>query len=156
MTTFERSVAHRAALSKVQLMVSTPDDDVVVLADPEQMRQVFANLFGNSIHAIDTAAELDGREGRITFSADVEDQQVRITWRDNGTGMDSEARQKVFSAFFTTKPSGSGLGLYISKSIVEVHEGTIAIASRPGEGTCFDIVLPLFRDIPEDDEDRQR
>jgi PAS domain S-box-containing protein len=156
MTAFERSVAHRAALSKIQLVVSTPEDDVVVLADPEQMRQVFANLFGNSIHAIDTAAETDGREGRIMFSADVENDRVRITWCDNGAGMDGESRLKVFSAFFSTKPSGSGLGLYISKSIVEVHEGTIAIASSPGEGTCFDVILPLFQEIPEGDEGLQR
>ncbi len=148
MTDFESSVTHRAALSSIEFAMITPDDDVAVLVDPEQMRQVFANLFGNSVHAIDLAVEADGHDGRITFSAAIEDERVRIRWCDNGAGMDRETSQNVFSAFFTTKPSGTGLGLYISKSIVEIHDGTMAIVSSSSEGTCFDIILPLFRDLP--------
>jgi PAS domain S-box-containing protein len=150
MTKFTSFIEHRATLSSIELVVEPPTKDVLVLADPEQMRQVFANLFGNSVHAIVGARERDGRQGRITFSASVEGNDVRLTWCDNGGGLSEEIRGKLFSAFFTTKEAGTGLGLFITRSIIENHRGTITVASSPAESTCFDVVLPLFRDEDAD------
>lgn len=149
MSDFHAAIATRAALLAIELAVTLPDDEFLVLVDPQQIRQVFANLFGNSSHAIAAASEQDRRQGRITFSATVLPKHVRILWCDNGGGMTEEAGTNVFSPFFTTKSAGTGLGLFINKTIIENHHGTIALHSTSTKGTCFEIILPLFHDPTE-------
>ena len=142
MTEFEAGVRFRATIADVDFIVSPPAADVAILAEPEQMRQVFANLFGNSLNAIALASGRDERRGRITFTAVVEGETVRIRWCDNGGGMSEKTRDRLFTPFFTTKRTGSGLGLFITKGIIENHSGTISVTPT-GDGTCFEIVLPL-------------
>jgi two-component system cell cycle sensor histidine kinase/response regulator CckA len=67
---------------------------------------------------------------------------VRIVFADNGTGIPSSMMSKLFDPFYTTKPGGLGLGLYITKSIVEEHGGHVDVATRPGEGSAFAVWLP--------------
>jgi PAS domain S-box-containing protein len=148
MTEFEAGVRFRATVAEVDFIVTPPAADVAISAEPEQMRQVFANLFGNSLNAIAQASGEDGRRGRITFTSVVDGETVRITWCDNGGGMSEETRERLFTPFFTTKRTGSGLGLFITKGIIDNHSGTISVTVT-GDGTCFQIVLPLDVDPTE-------
>jgi signal transduction histidine kinase len=109
-----------------------------VLADPEKMRQVFANVFDNAIDALDPLAE--GRRIDLFIENGGNNATVRI--RDNGCGIPPEKIDRIFNPFFTTKEKGTGLGMAISKKIVEAHQGTIDVASEPGQGTEFTITLP--------------
>jgi signal transduction histidine kinase len=108
-----------------------------VLADQEKMRQVFANVFDNAIDAFDSLVE--GRRIDL-FIENGANASVRV--RDNGCGIPPERIDRIFNPFFTTKEKGTGLGMAISKKIVEAHQGTIEVASEPGRGTEFTITLP--------------
>lgn len=119
---------------------------------PGQMNQVFMNLLANAIDALEesnngkTFAEVEEHPNMITIRTEVVDNQVMIHIADNGLGMSEEVRQKLFDAFFTTKPEGkgTGLGLSISYQIVtEKHGGTLQCVSSPGQGAEFIIQIPL-------------
>ncbi|MGH7897839.1 MAG: ATP-binding protein [Candidatus Binatia bacterium] len=111
-----------------------------VSGDGEKLLQVFTNVLDNAIDALAPVAEgrrielfiENGRPGHAT---------VRV--RDNGSGISPEKVERIFNPFFTTKEKGTGLGMAISKKIVEAHEGTIEVASEVGRGTEFRITLPL-------------
>lgn len=106
-----------------------------VLLDTSLMRQVWMNLIQNAQQAMPQG-------GRIEFQTYVRDGRVLIDLIDNGCGMDERVRDRMFQAFFSTKPNGSGLGLPTVRRIVEAHSGTIACESEPGRGTRFTISLP--------------
>ena len=110
-----------------------------VQADAEKLRQVFANLVDNAIDALATIPE--GR--RIDLFLENGDGLATVRVRDNGCGIPPEKLDRIFNPFFTTKEKGTGLGMAISKKIVEAHEGAIAVASEVGRGTEFKVMLPL-------------
>ena len=141
---FEESVRLRAAAARVQLVVHLPETDPQISADAEQLRQVFANLFGNSLDAIKWARAATPRRkaGVIEVTLEAAAENVHLTWRDDGCGMSREALERVFTALYTTKETGSGLGLYITRTIVESHQGSISVESEEGVGTMFRIDLP--------------
>ncbi len=122
-----------------------PDREALVSADSEQLRQVLANLLGNSIDAID--ANPMQESGRIDVAVDLTADKAILTWRDNGIGMPEQTARDVFTAFYTTKDEGNGLGLYINKTIVNAHGGDISIRSALGSGTSITITLPLIAAI---------
>ncbi|WP_300615052.1 ATP-binding protein [Dokdonella sp.] len=105
---------------------------------PAQINQVLLNLVGNAIQAI------DHDRGRILVRTQWLDGRALILVEDNGKGIAAENLQRIFDPFFTTKPvgQGTGLGLAISHQIVGQHGGTIRVASKPGVGTRFLVVLP--------------
>ena len=115
------------------------------------MTRVFLNLFGNGFYAA-TKRRRDGAEQNFrpvlkVMTNDLGD-TVEIRIRDNGTGIPSEIRDKLFQPFFTTKPTGEGTGLGLSISwdiVTQQHGGTIEVDSRVGEFTEFTIHLPRFR-----------
>jgi|GEM_PF-1188756 len=141
---FAASMCDRLDAAKVKFSLTTPDDDAYVSADRDQLRHVFANLLGNSIDAI-LSAKRPPRERRIDVTLRVMPTRIVVQWRDNGTGMPDQDARDAFTAFYTTKKEGNGLGLYINKTIVEGHGGDIAIDSVVGSGTCITIGLPLNR-----------
>jgi PAS domain S-box-containing protein len=145
LTEFEKSILHQASVTHIELSMNLPESDPFILAEREQMRQVIANLFGNSLDAI-KSARVNGRRsaGRISLIADVENDILLLLWRDDGCGMSEETRTNAFIPFFTTKDTGNGLGLFIMKTIIENHGGSIAIESPDGHGVSFRIVLPIF------------
>jgi signal transduction histidine kinase len=98
------------------------------------LRQVLLNLVGNGYQAM-----LDG--GELTVRASADDTGVRISVVDSGSGMDEETRSRLFEPFFTTKARGVGLGLAVSKRIVEAHSGDIEVESVVDHGTTFTVVL---------------
>jgi len=111
----------------------TPD----VLCDSVLFRQAISNLLINAVEAIGEAGHV---EVDITF--DEARNEVRLKVSDDGPGVDPQGLQKVFIPFFTTKPSGTGLGLPLVQKIVLAHEGTIAMDSSVGNGTEVTICLP--------------
>jgi PAS domain S-box-containing protein len=137
------SMQDRLTAANVALMFTRPDDDAIVSADREQLRHVLSNLLGNSVDAIlEAQRELDSR--RIDVTIELCDEQAILQWRDNGIGMPEGAARDAFTAFYTTKENGNGLGLSISRNIVKSHGGDIAIESATGKGTCITITLPLI------------
>jgi len=109
-----------------------------VMADRVQLQQLLMNLMLNGIEAM----REPGGELRIR-SHFAEDGQLLISVADTGVGLPTEDLEKMFDAFFTTKPQGTGLGLAISRSIVTSHGGRIWAATNSGRGATFHIALPL-------------
>jgi len=139
---FVAAMQSRLESAKVVFSLAVPEGDAYVRADREQLRHVLANLLGNSIDAI-IAADRPPDARRIDVVIRITQRRTLLLWRDNGIGMSNEAARDAFTAFYTTKESGNGLGLYINKTIVESHGGDIAIESTIGSGTCITIGLPL-------------
>jgi signal transduction histidine kinase len=109
-----------------------------VWADPGQIRQVLLNVFRNAIHAMPEGGQLHVQT--ITHDGVV---QVRI--HDTGIGIPKGNIDKLFNAFFTTKSTGSGLGLTVSLQIARNHGGTISVESEEGTGSAFTITLPVLK-----------
>ena len=108
-----------------------------ITADRVQLQQVLMNLMLNGIEAMkDTGGVLTVKTGRGECG------QVLISVSDTGAGLPPEKADEIFNAFFTTKPQGSGMGLAISKSIVESHGGRIWATSNNGRGATFHFTLP--------------
>lgn len=113
-------------------------EGIKITADPEQLTRVFINLLKNAVQAIP-----DGRNGKIEVYIKTINKQVLIEISDNGTGLSTEAEENIFKPNFTTKTSGMGLGLSISKAIVENAGGTIQFKTEKGVGSVFTIFLPV-------------
>lgn len=109
-----------------------------IKGDKEQLLRVFNNLVKNSLQA---TSEKEG--GFVRIDVKKEDKRVVITVSDNGTGMSEEQKQKIFTPYFTTKSTGSGIGLAMVKQIVLNHEGIIYFESEKNIGTSFIIELPI-------------
>jgi len=117
-----------------------PTENIFVHADPEQMIQVFNNLFKNALQAI--PAE---REGEITVSLTTSGNQVVITVADNGIGIDNELYDSIFTPNFTTKSTGMGLGLSVSKNIIENAGGKISFTTEKNAGSIFKVELREYK-----------
>jgi PAS domain S-box-containing protein len=107
-----------------------------VPADPDMLRIVFQNLLLNSAHA------MHGK-GHIRVAVDAREATCQIAFIDDGPGIPTEIREKIFTPFFTTKSRGSGLGLPTAKRLIEAHDGQIAIDCPPAGGTSVLVRLPL-------------
>ena len=129
-----RSEANQYAVSvRVDLAADLPR----LTADRVQLQQVLMNLILNGIEAMkDTGGVLTVKTGRR------EEDQVLISVSDTGVGLPAERADEIFNAFYTTKPQGSGMGLAISRSIVESHGGRLWATSHNGRGSTFHFTLP--------------
>jgi nitrogen fixation/metabolism regulation signal transduction histidine kinase len=113
-------------------------DEIIVRADKTHMNRLFTNLLTNAIDACEDTAGC-----KIDISEEVRDGHILICVQDNGEGIPSELRSKIFTPNFTTKSSGTGLGLAMSKSIIEQSGGEIWFETKEGKGTAFFVQLPL-------------
>jgi PAS domain S-box-containing protein len=130
-----------ALMKGCQINHETYDEDLTISIDVKQIKQVILNIVRNAMDAI---GELeDERSGRIDIITRRDGSYGEITIRDNGKGMDLTTKAKLFDPFYTTKVSGTGLGLSVSYRIVRNHGGSIRVTSNAGEGTEFNIYLPL-------------
>jgi signal transduction histidine kinase len=111
-----------------------------ILVDRVQMQQVFMNLMLNAIEAMEDSG------GELTVKSDLLDAQLRFSVIDTGVGLPTAKMDQIFSAFFTTKPQGSGMGLAISRSIVESHGGRLWAGDNSPRGACFCFTLPTQAD----------
>jgi signal transduction histidine kinase len=106
-------------------------------ADRVQLQQVFMNLMLNGIEATrDTGGELTIKSERT------DDGQLLISVSDTGVGLPSEKQNEIFNAFFTTKPQGTGMGLTITRSIIEAHGGRLWATANADRGSTFHFTLP--------------
>src|SRR6266849_2211591 len=134
-----RGEAYRYSISmRTELAPDLPK----ITADRVQLQQVFMNLMLNAIEAMkDTAGEL-----RIKTEMG-QDGPVLISVSDTGVGLPNEKTEQIFNAFFTTKPQGSGMGLSISRSIVESHGGHLWATANSGRGTTFYFTVPTAAEV---------
>jgi signal transduction histidine kinase len=128
----------------VKVQVAADFDDMGTLeGDPEQLRRVLANIIGNAIDALVDAKTPEPRWIRVRGGQNLAHTEAWLTITDNGPGIPAESLEKVFTPFFTSKASGTGLGLALSKKIIEEHGGSIEVKSSPGTGAEFLITLPF-------------
>jgi PAS domain S-box-containing protein len=113
-----------------------------IYADKNMMKQVFLNLFTNSIHALDKKQSSE-KLIKIAMDTTKEKEYLRITFEDNGIGIKKEHLNRIFDPFFTTKRMGTGLGLSLVHGIVKSHGGVIRVESEEGVYTRFKILLPI-------------
>jgi hypothetical protein len=107
-----------------------------VTADPDMVRRAVVNLVANAIDAMPSG-------GTLTVSAGSRDDgRYAVVIGDTGVGIEPKVRDRIFEPYFTTKESGLGLGLVLTKKIVDAHGGEISLSSEPGKGTRVEVVLP--------------
>ncbi len=127
----------RLALNNVSssyaITIHLPEKDMSVNCDARKMEGVMSNLLNNAVHALDGQGEI-----KVTTSVDSKFMIIQV--KDSGNGISDKNLNKIFEPMFTTKTTGTGLGLVICKSIVEQHGGTISVSNKP---TTFTITLPL-------------
>lgn len=137
---------HRAIVAKNLEIEKEWDESVVVRGFPAQLRQVFSNLLTNAIEASHAGDNLRLRISSGPRSGEPGKYYARISFGDYGPGIPKENMDRVFEAFFTTKDlKGSGVGLWLSKSIVQEHHGRIQVKTSTGasrSGTCMSVLLP--------------
>jgi PAS domain S-box-containing protein len=130
-----RSEANRYSIS---IRTELADDLPKIMADRVQLQQVFMNLMLNGIDAMkETTAG-----GELTIKSEAGDGQLLVSVSDTGVGLVPEQAEQIFRAFFTTKDDGSGMGLPISRSIIESHGGRLWAAATSGRGATFQFTLP--------------
>jgi C4-dicarboxylate-specific signal transduction histidine kinase len=128
-------------LQTVRLSVDVPDG-LRVKADPVQIEQVLVNLIRNAVEAM---ASVPVPARRLVIGASPDGAaSVEVSVADTGAGFAAGQEERIFDSFFTTKPDGIGVGLTISRSIVEAHGGRLTTAANPGGGVMFRFTLPSF------------
>jgi signal transduction histidine kinase len=129
----------QANRKSVALETALPESLPQVECDPEQLRQVLLNLTLNAIQAAD-------RPGAIHIEARSRDGFIDMEIRDDGPGIPAEVRAHLFEPFFTTKHDGTGLGLAVTKTIIEGHGGQITVEPNAPRGARFRITIPLLQE----------
>ncbi len=122
----------------IKVRFNTLDDDIYIEADYNRLKQVLINILKNAVEAKDVNKKI------MTIDVDtvVLDDVIKIIIKDNGIGMDNDTLMNMSKMFFTTKRKGSGLGVSLSKEIIEQHDGEILYESKLGVGTITTIILP--------------
>ena len=133
----EQLVSSAVNENGVSLTTVVEPESLELTADPGLLEQVLLNLVMNSVQAL-------GRKpgGRIKLSAQLEEKgKTAIRVEDNGPGIPKEIQEKIFIPFFTTRESGSGIGLSLSRQILHLHHALISVYSQPDERTVFTITF---------------
>ena len=143
-----QSFAVRKGYEKAQVQIERIEAARLEI-DPLLFKQAVANLIDNAINSY-----ADGN-GTVWLSAFSAEDGYRITVRDAGCGISEEDQARIFTPFFSSKPSGTGLGLPLAGKIVDLHGGRIVMESHQGEGTSFTIVLPHLLERPDIEHNRR-
>jgi signal transduction histidine kinase len=139
----------RAAMKSQQLDSSVPDDTCIVNGDAVQIYEAVTNFIGNAI-------KYTPENGVIAVSLEFDDQHARFEVRDNGYGVPEAQQEKLFQPFFraktgeTARIEGTGLGLHLTKNIIERQGGSIIFHSVYGQGSTFGFQLPLYQPRAEE------
>jgi len=132
----QREVSNHGASLRTELASALPP----VLGDRVQLQQVVINLLINGVEAM---APIMDRPRELLIRSQHDAGQVHVAVRDSGIGIDSKTAEQLFSAFFTTKPSGMGMGLSISRSIIRAHGGRLWASPNPDHGAAFQFTVPI-------------
>ncbi|MBK7665462.1 MAG: hypothetical protein IPJ21_18380 [Sterolibacteriaceae bacterium] len=130
------SFRHLARQRGIELEVRAPERGLLIEADPQRLEQVLVNLVKNALEATPP-------KGRVRIEAFTQRHRLEVQVADSGAGMSAAQRQKIFEPFHSTRPGGLGLGMYLSKRLVEAHQGTLSVESDQGKGTSVRVSLPL-------------
>ncbi|HVQ30355.1 MAG TPA: ATP-binding protein, partial [Vicinamibacteria bacterium] len=136
-------VDHKARDQRIRLEITADADVPRIVADPELLKTCFLNLMINGVDAMPVGGIL---RLEVRRAAGEQAERVVITVRDDGHGMSAEDIQSAFEPYFSTKETGFGLGLALTRKIVSDHGGTVTLESEPGQGTIARITLPLVAD----------
>jgi two-component system NtrC family sensor kinase len=132
-------------VKNIEVELDLDPDLPATMVDPNQVQQVFLNIIINAEQAILSARD----HGRLRIRTRGQGETIRVSFEDDGPGMEPETLRRIFDPFFTTKQAneGTGLGLTICYNIIDEHGGRIWAESRPGRGTTFHIELPVVRGV---------
>jgi signal transduction histidine kinase len=134
-----------AASKKTKIDENLQAEESLILADEDQMKQVFINLLKNSLEAMAEGGKLE-----VLSRNDGGGKIIGVELVDTGSGIPMAKLQRVFDPYFTTKKKGTGLGLVIVHNIITQHGGSIDVSSWMGEGTIFSVSLPLASGVEDD------
>jgi signal transduction histidine kinase len=130
----------RAGRSGVEIVCHL-EQQALLEGDAEKLRRVVINLLGNALDALEESGKPDGRI-EVSLGENLAGTEIWLRIADNGPGLDGVTRDHLFDPFHTSKETGTGLGLPISRKLVDAHGGGIEVHSEPGEGTEFVVTLP--------------
>ncbi len=118
--------------NNIKINTSVSPEDIALVADYAQVEQVLINLIKNAIEAISVK-----KNGVVQLKAFAGEEGTLIQVEDNGMGISDDIMEDIFVPFYTTKENGSGIGLSLSKQIMQNHKGTISVNSAPNRGAVF-------------------
>lgn len=127
-----------ANMHNVQIQIEKTDQTIIIMANPEEMKQVLVNFVKNAVEA-----SSHGSNGKVYIRLEKQDNRAILTIRDNGIGMTEEQIKRLGTIYFSTKSSGTGLGLTFSYQVIRNLSGKVSVNSEPRGGTIFTISLPL-------------
>lgn len=130
----------QAKRQKTVLEVDKPERPLFIRGYRDRLKQAVLNLALNALEALEEG-------GRLTLRAHEVGGSVRLEVIDDGPGIPQEIQDRVFDMHFSTKSRGTGIGLHVTRSVIESHHGTISFQSESGDGTRFDLTIPLARDL---------
>jgi len=131
----------------IQTMLDCPSKEILVKANAEQLSKTFMSLLGNSVYAVVKKHQRTAFTPQVRMGVTIADTQVTIVFYDNGIGIEETIIDKVFDPFFTTKTTAeaAGVGLYLSREIIQNYGGDIKVQSEKDNYTEFTITLPLLK-----------
>lgn len=141
-----RLTSSEIAEKKIELSAQLAAGSQTVFADPIQIQQVVLNLINN---AADAMLDVDDMSRRLSVTSHQDDGMIVVCVSDSGPGLDAATAARIFESFFTTKESGMGMGLAISRSIMEAHGGTLNVVPSEQRGCTFSFRLPLSSQTTE-------
>jgi len=124
--------------NRIEIALLSHNEKLSVYMDKSYFIRVFTNLFQNAIQSIEI-----GKGGKVAISYEQIEHNIVIVVQDNGSGIPKELQEKLFQPYFTTKSSGTGLGLPMTKSLIENSDGSITYETEEGKGTRFIVTLPV-------------
>ena len=128
----------------IKVIYEVKPENLEIFVDKDQIEQVLINLVKNAVQALDECDEMEEEKTLIISTQDLGKGGAAISIKDNGPGIEEDALKKIFIPFFTTKKSGSGIGLSLSKQIMRQHKGSISVRSVLNEGTEFVLKFNQF------------
>lgn len=126
---------------QVNVSLDLCEDLPDIYANEVQMEQIVLNFIRNGLDAME---DLDVKDRKLTITTEQNSDSIKLSVTDSGKGVSPELQSKVFDAFYTTKSEGMGMGLSISRSIIEAHDGVISLHNVANAGACFSIELPIY------------
>ncbi len=133
---------------EVEILLDVPEQAPPILADQKQVRQIIINLVNNALQAMPHG-------GTLTLSVQASEDTVDVAVQDTGEGMSPDRLARIFDAFYTTKPTGTGLGLALCQKLAAQHGAEMDVESELGQGTRFSVRFPIPQTGPDEEAGQQ-